>query len=73
MLLTVDHVTRYRYDQPVRGVVQSHRLTPSVYDGQRVVDWSVTVTDGRGAAFSATGRATGSGLDGAGPGVRRSW
>ncbi len=46
MLLTVDHVTRYHYDQPVRGVVQSHRLTPSVFDGQRVLDWEVTVTDG---------------------------
>jgi transglutaminase-like putative cysteine protease len=52
MLLTVDHVTRYSYDQPVRGVVQSHRLTPSVYEGQRVLDWEVTVTDGvRGGGF----------------------
>lgn len=46
MLLTVDHVTRYSYDRPVRGVVQSHRLTPSRFDGQRVVDWQVTVTGG---------------------------
>lgn len=52
MLLTVDHLTRYTYDRPVRGVVQSHRLTPSVFDGQRVLDWSVTVTDGvQGGAF----------------------
>lgn len=50
MRLTVDHVTRYLYDQPVRSVVQSHRLTPSVFAGQAVVDWEVTVTDGvRGA------------------------
>lgn len=46
MLLTVDHVTRYIYDQPVRAVAQSHRLTPSVFDGQKVRDWSVSVTDG---------------------------
>ena len=46
MLLTVDHMTRYVYDQPVRGVVQSHRLTPSVFDGQKALDWEVTVTDG---------------------------
>jgi transglutaminase-like putative cysteine protease len=46
MLLTVDHVTRYRYSSPVRGFVQSHRLTPSAFDGQRLRDWSVTVTDG---------------------------
>lgn len=52
MLISVDHVTLYRYDRPVRGVVQSQRLTPSVFDGQRVLDWSVTVTDGlRGGDF----------------------
>lgn len=47
MLLTVDHVTRYTYDAPVRGVVQSHRLTPSQFDGQTVLDWQVSVTDGQ--------------------------
>lgn len=52
MLLSVDHVTRYRYDRPVRGVVQSHRLVPSSFDGQKVRDWAVTVTDGvAGGAF----------------------
>ena len=52
MLLTVDHVTRYFYDQPVRAVVQSHRLTPSAYDGQKVLRWEVTVSDGlRGGSF----------------------
>ncbi len=52
MRLTVDHVTRYRYDRPVRAVVQSHRLTPSTYDGQRVMDWNITVSNGTmGGAF----------------------
>ena len=52
MWLTVDHVTRYSYDRPVRGVVQSHRLTPSVFDGQRVIDWQISVTGGiSGGAF----------------------
>ena len=46
MLLTVDHVTLYRYDRPVRGVVQSHRMTPSRFDGQKVLDWAVTVSGG---------------------------
>ena len=46
MRLIVDHVTRYVYDQPVRGVVQSHRLTPTACDSQTVLDWQVTVTDG---------------------------
>lgn len=52
MLLAVNHVTRYRYSQPVRGVVQSHRLTPMPTEGQRVLDWDITVTDGRkGGSF----------------------
>lgn len=52
MRLTVDHVTRYHYAKPVRSVVQSHRLTPSVFQGQKVVDWAIDVSDGmRGAEF----------------------
>lgn len=52
MLLSVDHVTRYRYDRPVRAVMQSHRLTPSLFDGQKVRDWTVVVSDGiPGGAF----------------------
>ena len=52
MLLRVDHTTTYTYDRPVRGVAQSHRLTPSRFDGQQTVGWSVQVTDGtRGGAF----------------------
>jgi transglutaminase-like putative cysteine protease len=46
MQLTVDHVTRYRYDLPARSVVQSHRLTPSVFAGQRTLNWDVTVEGG---------------------------
>ena len=52
MWLTVDHTTRYTYDRPVRSVVQSHRLTPSAYDGQQMIDWQVTVTGGlQGSTF----------------------
>ena len=46
MRLTVDHLTRYRYDVPVRSVVQSHRLTPSTFAGQKVIDWEVNVAGG---------------------------
>jgi transglutaminase-like putative cysteine protease len=46
MRLTVDHVTRYHYDRPVRSVVQSHRLTPSVFAGQKAAGWEVTVSGG---------------------------
>ncbi len=52
MRLTVDHVTRYHYDRAVRTVVQSHRLTPSAFAGQRVLDWEISVSGGvRGSAF----------------------
>ncbi|QYK43040.1 MAG: transglutaminase family protein [Paracoccaceae bacterium] len=52
MLIAVEHVTTYRYDRPVRGVVQSHRLTPAEFDGQRVLSWDVAVTDGvKGGGF----------------------
>ena len=47
MRLTVNHVTLYRYDTPVRAVVQSHRLTPSVFEGQTVIDWAVDVSGGQ--------------------------
>lgn len=46
MILSVRHVTTYRYARPVRGVVQSHRLTPARFDGQRVIDWRIEVSEG---------------------------
>lgn len=46
MRLTVHHLTRYSYDTPVRSVAQSHRLTPSRFAGQHVLDWAVTVAGG---------------------------
>ncbi|MEB0161019.1 transglutaminase N-terminal domain-containing protein, partial [Pseudomonas sp. AH2 (2023)] len=45
-ILNVQHRTIYHYDIPVRGVVQSFRLTPSVFDGQRTQAWSIEVSDG---------------------------
>ncbi|MBD3764656.1 MAG: transglutaminase family protein [Rhodobacterales bacterium] len=52
MILTVDHVTTYRYSAPVRAMVQSHRLTPAQFDGQKVLSWEVAVTEGTpGGAF----------------------
>ena len=52
MRLTVHHTTDYRFDPPMRGVIQSLRLTPSAFEGQQVIDWTIEV-DGavRGAAF----------------------
>ncbi|MCB2116046.1 MAG: transglutaminase family protein [Rhodobacteraceae bacterium] len=52
MILTVAHRTVYRYDTPIRVAVQSLRLTPSAFDGQRVCDWVIGVEGGqKGAGF----------------------
>ncbi len=50
MRLTVRHSTLYSFDQPMRFVTQSHRLTPATHGGQRVIDWAVTA---EGATFGA--------------------
>ena len=52
MRLEVAHRTVYRFDPPMRGVVQSLRLTPTAFEGQQTIEWSITV-DGaeRGASF----------------------
>ncbi|WP_374292851.1 transglutaminase family protein [Paenirhodobacter enshiensis] len=52
MILSVNHVTTYRYDAPMRFAVQSLRLFPSRFDGQRAVRWDVSVEGGlRGGSF----------------------
>lgn len=52
MRLSVRHATNYRFDPPMRGVVQSLRLTPSLCESQTVIAWSVQVPRAeRGAAF----------------------
>lgn len=52
MRIRVQHATTYRFDPPMRGVVQSLRLTPSLCDGQQVIDWEVIVEGAaRGAGF----------------------
>ncbi len=52
MILTVSHVTSYAYEVPVRSAVQSLRLTPSRFDGQRTVSWTISVEGGvRGGVF----------------------
>lgn len=52
MRLIVEHVTRYHYPSPVRSLVQSLRLTPSEFEGQKIGDWQVRVEGARpGACF----------------------
>lgn len=41
MLIAVHHRTRYVYDHETRYSVQSLRLTPQSYPGQRVLDWTI--------------------------------
>ncbi|MGY6695318.1 MAG: transglutaminase family protein [Roseinatronobacter sp.] len=43
MILTVSHTTRYRFETPVRGLIQSLRLRPSRCEGQKIIDWSIDV------------------------------
>lgn len=52
MRLTVDHASTYRFDPPMRGVVQALRLSPSPCENQQVIHWNVTVEGAaRGAGF----------------------
>jgi len=52
MILTIAHRTTYRYDAPIRVAVQSLRLTPSDFAGQKVIEWHLAVEGGqKGAGF----------------------
>jgi len=66
-MLKVSHVTTYRYEFAARGMIQSLRMFPSVYDGQIVRDWSVRVETPDGPGIRG-----GSYRDGAGDKVE-SW
>lgn len=43
MRIRVEHVTRYRYELPVRAVTQLLRLHPRSHEGQHVVRWRCDV------------------------------
>ncbi|QDY69267.1 transglutaminase family protein [Qingshengfaniella alkalisoli] len=45
MRLSISHHTEYSYEQPRRRLLQSQRLFPSVFDGQKIEEWSVTTND----------------------------
>jgi transglutaminase-like putative cysteine protease len=52
MRLRVSHETVYHYDHPIRNIVQSLRLTPSITEGQRTQNWTIEVSGGiRGPGF----------------------
>jgi transglutaminase-like putative cysteine protease len=41
MRIRIAHETRYRYDRPVRSVIQVLRLTPRDHDGQHALSWRI--------------------------------
>lgn len=51
MLISIRHVTRYSYTDPASYTIQSLRLTPASFRGQRVRNWQVHVP-GAGPALS---------------------
>ncbi|MBV8841099.1 MAG: transglutaminase family protein [Alphaproteobacteria bacterium] len=45
MRIRISHETRYHYDAPISGVIQTLRLTPRNHDGQYVVHWRIDVSE----------------------------
>ncbi|QAY77240.1 transglutaminase family protein [Sphingosinicella sp. BN140058] len=43
MRLSVNHITRYRYSEPTRRIIQLLRVTPSSFQGQTVLSWRIDV------------------------------
>ena len=41
MLLNIEHKTRYEYSETISGVIQSTKLTPSAYNGLKIINWDV--------------------------------
>ena len=42
MLIAIEHNTTYHYSSPAAYSVQSLRLTPSVFDGQKLLEWRIS-------------------------------
>ena len=45
MRIRISHTTRYRYQRPATGVIQTLRLTPRNHDGQYVIGWRIDVSE----------------------------
>ena len=45
MRIRISHQTRYHYDAPANGVIQTLRLTPRNHDGQYVLHWRIDVSE----------------------------
>lgn len=44
MRIHISHETKYHYDAPPKGVIQTLRLTPRNHDGQYVINWRIGVS-----------------------------
>ena len=55
MLLNVRHETVYNYSEPIRYIVQSHRLHPADNESQKILNWSVTVEGANFGSFFVDG------------------
>ena len=62
MLISIRHVTRYSYAEPVTYTIQSLRLTPATFEASACVDWQVRVPDAGPPLNSRTGSAMSSHL-----------
>src|SRR6185369_16031661 len=45
MRIHISHETRYHYDAPTSGVIQTLRLTPRNHEGHYVVRWRIDVSE----------------------------
>lgn len=50
MQLKITHTTEHTYDKPIRFGLKHLRMTPKSRDGQRVLDWTITITGGQAEA-----------------------
>ena len=43
MILTINHITEYTYENPIKGLVQTTKLIPSDYEGLKVIQWDISM------------------------------
>jgi transglutaminase-like putative cysteine protease len=53
MILSVEHITVYRYQEPVAHAAQVLRLTPTEFPGQRILNWKISAGQAKLASAAA--------------------
>ena len=46
MILRINHITEYTYENPIKGLVQTTKLIPSDYEGLKVIQWDISMNSG---------------------------